>query len=117
VRLLRSQYAVTLDTGLLLGPGTGVTEVVIAPRSPLIGERLCAGMTTPDGDLVVLAARRGDELLRGQEFIVQAGDALLLQGGWDDLSRHSDEPACSPSIIRRACDGRFRWVRGPNGRW
>lgn len=106
VRLLRKQYAVTLDTGLLLGPGTGVTEVVIAPRSPLIGERLCAGMTTPDGDLVVLAARRGDELLRGQEFIVQAGDALLLQGGWDELSRHSDEPGVlavdHPERLRRS---------------
>ncbi|MFC8682870.1 SLC13 family permease [Microbacterium ureisolvens] len=86
-RLLRQQYSLTLDTGVLIGPDTGVTEVVVAPRSPLIGKRLCVGMTTPAGDLVVLAARRGEEHLKDAEFVVQAGDALLLQGAWDDLSR------------------------------
>lgn len=91
-RLLRQQYAVSVDTGTLLGPHSGVTEVVVAPRSPLIGERVCAGMTTPDGDLVVLGARRGDEQLKDGEFLVQAGDALLLQGTWDELARHSERP-------------------------
>lgn len=105
-RVLRDQYSLSLETGLIVGPSTGVTEVVIAPRSPLIGSRVCAGMTTPDGDLVVLAARRGDDLLRGGEFVVQAGDALLLQGAWDDLSRHSEEPGVlvvdHPEHLRRS---------------
>lgn len=105
-RLLRQQYAVSLDTATLLGPVTGVTEVVVAPRSPLIGTHVCAGMTTPDGDLVVLGARRGDEQLTGPEFLVQAGDALLLQGTWDDLSRHSNERGVlvvdDPQQLRRS---------------
>lgn len=105
-RLLRQQYSLTLDTGVILGPATGVTEVVVPPRSPLIGSHVCAGMTTPDGDLVVLAARRGAELLKGQEFVVQAGDALLLQGSWDDLSRRSDDPGVlvvdHPERLRRS---------------
>lgn len=105
-RLLRQQYSLTLDTGVLLGPETGVTEVVVAPRSPLIGKRVCAGMTTPDGDLVVLAARRGDEQLKGTEFVVQAGDALLLQGAWDDLSRKTSQPGVlavdDPAQLRRS---------------
>lgn len=105
-RLLRQQYAVSLDTGTLLGPESGVTEVVVAPRSPLIGTHVCAGMTTPDGDLVVLAARRGDEQLQGADFTVQAGDALLLQGTWDDLSRHAHEPGVlvvdDPQRLRRS---------------
>lgn len=105
-RLLRQQYALTLDTGTLLGPVNGVTEVVVAPRSPLIGVRLCPGMTTPSGDLVLLAARRGDEHLKGQEFTVQAGDALLLQGTWDDLTRHTGSPSVlvvdPPAELRRA---------------
>ena len=104
--MLRQQYSLTLDTGTLIGPTTGITEVVVAPRSPLIGERVCAGMTTPDGDLVVLAARRGEEQLKGTEFIVQAGDALLLQGGWDDLSRHARTVGVlavdDPQRLRRA---------------
>ncbi|WP_194409523.1 SLC13 family permease [Microbacterium cremeum] len=105
-RLLRQQYSLTLDTGTLLGPVSGVTEVVVAPRSPLIGQRVCAGMTTPDGDLVVLAARRGEEHLTGPEFLVQAGDALLLQGTWDDLSRHSTDAGMlvvdDPQRLRRS---------------
>ncbi|MFB7893998.1 SLC13 family permease [Microbacterium sp. NPDC056044] len=105
-RLLRQQYSLTLDTGVLLGPETGVTEVVVAPRSPLIGKRVCAGMTTPDGDLVVLAARRGDEQLKGTEFVVQAGDALLLQGAWDDLTRRTNDPGVlvvdDPAQLRRS---------------
>ncbi|MEV4687085.1 SLC13 family permease [Microbacterium sp. LWH3-1.2] len=105
-RLLRQQYSLTLDTGMLLGPETGVTEVVVAPRSPLIGKHVCAGMTTPDGDLVVLAARRGDEQLKGTEFVVQAGDALLLQGAWDDLTRKTNQPGVlavdDPAQLRRS---------------
>jgi hypothetical protein len=34
---------------------SGLAEVVIPPRSPLVGERLFPGMVTPSGDLVVLA--------------------------------------------------------------
>lgn len=88
-RLLRQQYGVTLDTETLLGPSAGVTEVVIPPRSPLIGEVLTPGMATPGGDLVLLAARRGSEQLKGVNLTVQAGDALLLQGSWDDLERQT----------------------------
>lgn len=105
-RLLRTQYSLSLDTGTLLGPDSGITEVVIAPRSPLIGQHVCAGMTTPDGDLVVLGARRGDAVLKDTEFDVQAGDALLLQGTWDDLSRHSRQPGMlvvdDPQRLRRS---------------
>ncbi len=88
-RLLRQQYGVTLDTDTLLGPSEGVTEVVIPPRSPLIGEVLKPGMATPAGDLVLLAARRGSEQLKGVDVTVQAGDALLLQGSWDDLEQQT----------------------------
>ena len=85
----------------------GVTEVVIPPRSPLIGTKVYPGMATPDGDLVILAARRGDDELKGQGIIViQAGDALLLQGSWDDLTRHAESAGVlvvdSPAQLRRS---------------
>lgn len=86
---LRAQYAVTADTGALLGPSRGVTEVVVPPRSELIGLHVFPGMTTPSGDLVILGARRGDDHLDGTDVVLQAGDALLLQGAWDDLARHT----------------------------
>lgn len=103
-RMLRQQYALSVDTGMLLGPKNGVTEVVVAPRSPLIGRKIYLGMATSSGDLVLLAARRGDELLKG-DVEVQAGDALLMQGRWDDLARHADDAGVlavhSPQQLRR----------------
>ena len=47
---------------LLFNRASGLAEVLVPPRSPLIGERLFPGMVTPSGDLVVLggaAAGRG----------------------------------------------------------
>lgn len=105
-RFLRTQYGVTLDTGLLVGRTDGVSEVVVPPRSPLIGQTLTPGMATPSGDLVVLAVRRGSEQLKNADIVVQAGDALLLQGSWDDLERHTSGgkvlPLDDPSQLRRS---------------
>ena len=50
--ILRAQYALPDDTELV-GAGRGVAEVVVPPRSPLIGQHLFPGMATPSGDLVV----------------------------------------------------------------
>ncbi|MGZ8804838.1 MAG: SLC13 family permease, partial [Microbacterium sp.] len=105
-RLLRQEYSLSLDTAMILGPAGGVTEVVVPPRSPLIGVRLCPGMVTPSGDLVLLAARRGADALKGVEFTVQVGDVLLLQGAWDDLARQTEGPKVlavdSPTQLRRS---------------
>ena len=113
-RLLRQQYSVDLDTTMLVGPKNGITEVLVAPRSPLIGTRIFTGMATPAGDLVVLAARRGDTQLKG-EITIQVGDALLLQGRWDDLARQADDPGViavhSPQQLR----ARYPSVAEPSG--
>ncbi|WP_214467832.1 SLC13 family permease [Microbacterium flavescens] len=105
-RLLRQQYSLSLDTGVIMGPRNGVSEVVIPPRSPLIGTTVYCGMAAPDGDLVILAARRGDEELKGQEITIQAGDVLLMQGTWDDLARHAAGSGVlvvdSPARLRRS---------------
>lgn len=105
-RVLRDQYSLTLDTGMIMSPRNGVTEVVIPPRSPLIGTKVQPGMATPDGELVILAARRGDQQLKGQEITVQAGDALLMQGSWDELTQRAESSGVlvvdSPRHLRRS---------------
>jgi len=105
-RLLRQQYSLSLDTGVIIGPLNGVTEIVVPPRSPLIGTTVYPGMATPDGELVILAARRGDDELKGCEVVLQAGDALLLQGTWDELARHAESSGVlvvdSPTKLRRS---------------
>lgn len=104
--LLQEQYELgTADDPAMLGPVHGVSEVMVPPRSSLIGVQLCPGMATPSGDLVLLAARRGEELLKGLDFTVRAGDVLLLQGSWDDLARHAVPPEVlivdAPLTLRR----------------
>jgi di/tricarboxylate transporter len=83
---------------------TGVAEVVVPPRSPLIGERFFPGMVTPSGDLLVLAVQRqGDDTGPG-EIELAAGDVLLLEGSWDALDRRLDEEVLvvgAPDAIRR----------------
>lgn len=105
-RLLREQYSLTLETGVILSAAGGVSEVVVAPRSPLIGDRVSPGMKTPTGDLVVLAVRRGDDLLNMPDIRIRVGDVLLLQGTWDELSRQASAPGVlavtPPESLRRS---------------
>lgn len=100
-RLLAEQYA--LDDRALLGSDTGVTEVVVSPRSALIGAAAFPGMVTESGDLVIAAIQRGGESV-GQTTL-QAGDALLLQGTWDALDRTTTDPDVTvvdpPQLLRR----------------
>ncbi|RZI94086.1 MAG: SLC13/DASS family transporter [Microbacterium sp.] len=106
-RTLKEAYDVDLDTGTLFSAREGVLEVLVAPRSSLIGRTVCAGMTTRDEDLVILALRRGEEdgpnASRGAavagSMTLQAGDAVLVQGPWDALDRYaalSDVIAVTP---------------------
>ncbi|MFF2369294.1 SLC13 family permease [Agromyces sp. NPDC058110] len=88
---LRRQYALPDDTELI-GTRAGVAEVVVAPRSELIGLRLFPGMTTPSGDLVVIAVQRSGEALTGDDAVLQAGDTLLLSGEWEALERNTSGP-------------------------
>lgn len=104
-RALRAQYALPEGTELI-GVRRGATEVVVAPRSSLIGMRLFPGMQTPSGDLVVLAVQRAGEDLVGPDATLQAGDTLLLGGGWDELERNTAGPEVlvveDPARIRRS---------------
>lgn len=88
-RTLRSQYGLDDTSEVLLGHDRGVAEVVVAPRSALIGQTFAAGMSTPSGELLLLAATRAGDPLPAKPFQAQAGDVLLLQGDWEDLSRHA----------------------------
>lgn len=101
---LRESYAVSADTSQLFTARQGVAEVMIAPRSRLVGRAVYAGMTTRAEDLVILGVRRGDDEAaaatpHGGELTLQAGDAVLVQGPWPALERYvrsSDVIAVTP---------------------
>ncbi|MCT9002515.1 SLC13 family permease [Microbacterium memoriense] len=98
--VLRRSYDVDLDTGVLFNVREGVAEVLVAPRSSLIGRVACAGMTTRNENLVILAVRRGEDdgpnASRGTgvagSLELQAGDAVLVQGPWAALTRYTQSP-------------------------
>ena len=83
----------------------GVAELVIPPRSGLIGQAAFPGMVTESGDLVVLGVQRdGDHLGPGQ-IVLAAGDALLVRGTWQALSVHLPDDDVlvvdEPGAVRR----------------
>lgn len=113
-KALRESYAVDLDTKALFGVSEGVAEVLVAPRSQLIGRTVYPGMTTRDENLVILAVRRGEEegpnASRGSAtpgtLTLQAGDAVLVQGPWAALTRYTASPdviaVTAPHSLQRA---------------
>ncbi|HET9068733.1 MAG TPA: SLC13 family permease, partial [Amaricoccus sp.] len=94
---------VRFEAGLFT-TASGLAEVVIPPRSPLIGDSLYPGMVTPGGNLVVLAVHRNHaDLPPGQRL--DKGDVLLLQGTWEALETWIAPPEVlvvdSPELVRR----------------
>ena len=88
----------------LFNRDSGLADVMIPPRSPLIGERFFPGMVTESGDLIVLAIQRqGTDLPAGEALA--AGDTLLLQGTWSALDQRIDRAEVlvvnSPDLVRR----------------
>jgi di/tricarboxylate transporter len=84
---------------------SGLAEVVVPPRSAVIGRKVFPGMTTSTGDLIILAVQRGGEDLGAGEVTLQPGDHVLLQGTWDALDRYLADPQVlvvdSPEVVRR----------------
>jgi di/tricarboxylate transporter len=91
---------------------SGLAEVVIPPRSDLIGKTVFRGMVTESGDLVILAVQRaGAQMAEAAadkgvaSVILQAGDTMLLQGTWKALDVHLNDPdilvVSSPELVRR----------------
>ncbi|WP_347353245.1 SLC13 family permease [Intrasporangium sp.] len=88
----------------LLTRETGVAEVVVPPRSALLGTTVYPGMTRAGG-LVILSVQRGGAHLTRPRTQIRPGDALLLHGTWDALE-HLDEDrdvliVDSPDLVRR----------------
>ncbi|WP_121061001.1 SLC13 family permease [Microbacterium telephonicum] len=104
---LRSSYRVDDATGALFTSKEGVAEVLVAPRSTLIGRTASAGMTTRDENLVILAVRRDDDATPAAgPLVLRAGDAVLVRGPWAALTSYVDSPdviaVTPPQALQRA---------------
>jgi di/tricarboxylate transporter len=109
-RTLADQY--TIDEAVierhdlpdaLISRDSGVAEVVIPPRSELVGEHVFPGMVTPSGDLILLAVQRNGQ--DHGETTLAVGDTLLLQGQWGALEENLEAPEVllidRPDLVRR----------------
>nr|WP_299496928.1 SLC13 family permease [uncultured Rhizobium sp.] len=108
----RDENATGQGEETLFNRSSGLAEVVIPPRSGLIGETVFPGMVTDSGDLIILAVQRaGDQMEAAGAtrdaggVVLQAGDTMLLQGTWKALDVHLDDPDVlvvnSPELVRR----------------
>jgi di/tricarboxylate transporter len=90
---------------MLLSRTSGLAEVVIPSRSKMIGQTVFPGMTTEDGQLMVLAVLRGNDEMLQESVVLNAGDHLLLQGTWKALDRYLADPKVlvvdSPEVVQK----------------
>jgi di/tricarboxylate transporter len=103
-RTLVDQYGLDDDPDALVSRGSGLAEVIVPPRSALIGEIVFPGETTESGELVIRGVQRQGVDLPGETSLA-AGDVLLLQGDWGALEYHLDDPEIvlvdEPALVRR----------------
>lgn len=89
----------------LFNRSSGLAEVMIPPRSEMIGQTAYQGMVTESGDLVVIAIQRGGNDAGAGPVQLQAGDTMLLQGSWKALDTRLADPQVlvvnSPDLVRR----------------
>ena len=109
---LRDDPDLAAPEAALFNKRSGLAEVLIPPRSGLIGRSVFPGMITESGDLIILAIHRGGMELatKGGEYgkasvRLEAGDSLLLQGTWKALDTNLNDPDVlvvnSPELVRR----------------
>ena len=86
--ILVDEYRVdTAEAGSLYDERYGVAELVLPPRSGLIGQTAFPGMITESGDLVILGIQRDGEDLGPGDVVLAPGDSLLVRGTWQALAR------------------------------
>jgi di/tricarboxylate transporter len=104
---LRHHYRVDGEDGAkLFSLRYGASELMVPPRSRLIGQAVHPGTVTDSGELVVVAVTRGGERLDGPNVRLAAGDTLLVRGTWQALSRQIGEDdgvrvVDPPDLVRR----------------
>lgn len=84
---------------------SGLAEVMVPPRSNLVGRSVYPGLTTESGDLVVLAVQRGGYEIDYTNAELKVGDTILLEGSWEALDLRLSDPDVlvvdSPDLVRR----------------
>lgn len=86
---LNSQPTKPKDIKALVGRDVGIAEVVLPPRSRLIGRTVAGARFGEQYNVLVLGINRpgSDELLDPRDQRLRFGDTIVVQGKWDSISR------------------------------
>lgn len=79
----------------------GVTEVVVAPRSALVGSEVFPGMRTDQERLMIVGVQRSGRTLHERSRL-RSGDVVLVRGTWDDLAHRATLPGIMPVNVPEA---------------
>ena len=97
-------YLVAPDREQLLSPEAGVAEVVVPPRSSLVGSVVFPGMQRAK-DQVILAVQRNGRQREQPRTKLEPGDTLLVHGSWDALDLLAKDTDVlvvdAPDVVRR----------------
>ncbi|WP_235982748.1 SLC13 family permease [Kordia aestuariivivens] len=69
----------------LINQEVGMTEVIVNPKSILVGRKYRLGDYFQRFGIQLLAASRNNKPLQDKEIIVKAGDAFLIRGTWEHI--------------------------------
>lgn len=91
---LETQPEFTLQDTLFSGQNASLSEVLVAPRSRLVGRTLKHWLFRYRYSLFVLAIKREGETLHEKlnSVRLRMGDALLVQGSPEDIARLKEDP-------------------------
>ena len=109
VEVVRSSADITQS---LLTRDSGAAEVVIPPRSRFVGTEVSPGKVVLGGNVIILAIDRQGKDQGPGTTVLQAGDALLVEGDWATLT----EAASTRDVLLVDCPDQVRRQAVPLGR-
>lgn len=74
----------------LINQEVGMTEIIVTPKSVLVGRKLRIGRFFKRFGVQLMAASRNNVPFTEREITVKAGDAFLIRGIWNDIEQLKD---------------------------
>ncbi len=71
----------------LINQEVGMTEIVVTPKSTLVGRKVRIGRFFKRFGVQLMAASRNNVPFTDREIVVKAGDAFLIRGIWSDIEQ------------------------------
>ncbi|OZV69784.1 SLC13 family permease [Winogradskyella aurantia] len=74
----------------LINQEVGMTEIIVTPKSVLVGRKVRIGRFFKRFGVQLMAASRNNTPIMDREITVKAGDAFLIRGVWSDIEQLKD---------------------------